>query len=138
MSAIKDRESLFAAIDGFVTSNSNFESTKIIKMTIEAVGDCEDLQTAFAVPLRNQLFNFDAALKWVLFLSYAPAESLEDGDAPFEAKFSASRALSLITQVYDRSFQEHVIDYFEPEDDDEEESDEDEEAAAAADEPAAE
>jgi hypothetical protein len=126
---LADHESLYHAIEGFVRANCNFESSVPINTAVEELGRCAGLQEAFAVPLQRQLFNMDAALRWVLFLAVAPRRAEEEGDAPFApGSFSCEEALGLISQVYDMGTQDSIWDHFESDDDD----DDDEEAAEDA------
>ena len=128
---LADHDSLYHAIEGFVRANCNFESSVPINTAVEELGRCAGLQDAFAIPLQRQLFNMDAALRWVLFLAVAPQRAEEEGDAPCApGSFSCEGALGLISQVYDMGTQDSIWDHFES--DDEEEDDEDEEAAEEA------
>lgn len=119
-------ESLFHAIDGFIRANCNFESSVPVNAAITEIGTSESLQDAFMIPLQRQLFNLDAALRWVLFLTIAPERAEKEGDAPFApGSFSCQEALTLVSQVYDIGVQESIWEHFE-EDDDEEDDDEEE------------
>ena len=117
---------LLRAIDSFVRSNCNFESSIPITTTLEEIGQCDTLQKIFAVPLQRQLFNLDSALRWVLFLSVAPERAEAEGDAPFAKEFSSTEALKLIPQVYDIGAQESVWECFESDSDDEDFDDDEE------------
>jgi hypothetical protein len=106
-------EILFGAIDGFVHSNCNFESSVPVDAAIDEIGKSLNLQDTFATPLRRQLFSMDSALRWVLFLAVAPERAEREGDAPFApGSFSSPDALALVSQVYDIGVQEAVWDYF--------------------------
>ena len=89
MTTIKDLDALNFAIDSFIRSNSNFESSIIINAATEEVEQCTSMQLAFAVPLQHKLLTLDSALKWVFFLtiiipsiisSLAPEEGEEDDE----------------------------------------------------------
>jgi hypothetical protein len=129
---LADHESLYHAIEGFVRANCNFESSVPINTAVEELGRCAGLQEAFAIPLQRQLFNMDAALRWVLFLAVAPRRAEEDGDAPFApGSFSCEEALGLISQVYDMGTQDSIWDHFESDEDDDDDDDEEEAAEDA-------
>jgi len=120
-------ESLFHAIDGFIRANCNFESSVPVNAAITEIGTSESLQDAFMIPLQRQLFNLDAALRWVLFLTIAPERAEKEGDAPFApGSFSCQEALALVSQVYDIGVQESIWEHFEEDDDDEDDDDEEE------------
>jgi len=127
--ALADHPILSHAVEGFIRSNNNFESSVAINTAIEDIGKCADIQSVFAVPLQHKLFTMDSALRWVLFLSVAPGRAVQEGDAPFSdgTKFSPQAALGLVSAVYDVGVQETVWDHFEPEDDEYEDSGEDDE-----------
>jgi hypothetical protein len=113
--------SLFRAIDGFVRTNANFESSIPVNLALEEIGKSVSLQEAFAIPLQRQLFNMDSALRWVLFMTVAPERSESEGDAPFsDGGFSSREGLVLIKQIYDIGVQDAVWEHFEDETDDEE------------------
>ena len=117
-------EILFGAIDGFVRSNCNFESSVPVNAAIDEIGKSLNLQDTFAIPLQRQLFSMDSALRWVLFLAVAPERAEREGDAPFApGSFSSPDALALVSQVYDIGVQEAVWEYFDPGDDDDGEGD---------------
>jgi hypothetical protein len=120
-------ESLFHAIDGFIRANCNFESSVPVNAAITEIGTSESLQDAFMIPLQRQLFNLDAALRWVLFLTIAPERAEKEGDAPFApGSFSCQEALALVSQVYDIGVQESIWEHFEDDDDEDDEDDEEE------------
>ena len=126
MTTIKDLDALNFAIDSFIRSNSNFESSIIINAATEEVEQCTSMQLAFAVPLQHKLLTLDSALKWVFFLtiiipsiisSLAPEEGEEDDEETKEMNakltefdtFLSTDALKLIASVYDLGVQEHVL-----------------------------
>jgi len=125
-------EMLFHAIEGFIRSNSNFESSVPVNAAIDEIGKSMSLQEAFTIPLQRQLFNLDSALRWILFLTIAPERAEKEGDASFApGSFSSQDSLTLISQVYDIGVQDAVWEHFEDEDEDEDDDDEDEEADEA-------
>lgn len=134
-SPLEEHEELFHAVEGFIRSNTNFESSIPVNTAIEMVASCTTLQDLFTMVLQRQLLNMDGALHWALFLSLAPARAEEAGDKPFSASapFSATAALALIASVYDMAVQEVVGEHFEYDSEDEDE-DEDEDSTGAADE----
>ena len=120
--SIASYEVLMGAIEGFVRTNANFESSIPVDAALEEIGSCTSLQDAFAVPLQRQLFGMDAALRLVLFLTLAPERGAEEGGAP--AAFAATEALSLVAQVYDIGVQDTVWEHFDVDDDDDQVDDE--------------
>jgi hypothetical protein len=121
-------ESLFHAIDGFIRANCNFESSVPVNAAITEIGTSESLQDAFMIPLQRQLFNLDAALRWVLFLTIAPERAEKEGDSPFApGSFSCQDALTLVSQVYDIGVQESIWEHFEDDDEDDEDDEEEDE-----------
>lgn len=115
--SIHDHTILYSAIDGFIRSNCNFESTPPISAAIDEIGKIGNLNEAFVIPLQRQLFGMDAALRWVLFLSAAAELAEANGDPPIAGEFNVVEALRLIPQVYDIGVQEAVRDFFEEESD---------------------
>ncbi len=124
-------ELLCAAAEEFMHSNSTFESSVAVGAAFDDFCQCGSVQAAFAVPLQHKIFSLDAALRWILFLSLAPARAAEEGDAPLSAPFDAAAALALVAAVYDSGVQAAVWDHFEPDESDDE-SDEDADADAGA------
>ncbi|MFA6166483.1 MAG: hypothetical protein WC700_07710 [Gemmatimonadaceae bacterium] len=120
-------ESLSAAVESFVQSNTNFESSTMLKPVVDDLKACTDLNQLFILPLRQRIFSFSSALVWVVFLKNMPC-AVEDEAPPFSAavEFSADKALETIASVYDLGMQEAVWDHFE-DSDDEDSDDEDEE-----------
>jgi hypothetical protein len=126
--ALVEHEALYHAAEGFIRENSNFESSTAINTAIEELAQTTTLMDLFQLPLQHKLFNLDAALRWALFLSVAPARAVEEGDAPFSKNaFNADVALALVAGVYDIGIQEVAWVHFEAEDDDEEGEDDEEE-----------
>ena len=121
LTPLNEHAELFHAVENFIRTNSNFESSIPVNTTIELLGDCTSLQDVFTLVLRRQLLNMDGALRWAFFLSLAPARAENDGDRPFSgaSPFSASSALSLIASVYDIGTGEVVYDHFDYETDSE-------------------
>lgn len=125
---IKDYDIFFGAVTEFVYAHCNFESTQPLETAMSEIGNCDSLQEVFSIPLQHRLFNIDAALRWVLFMTIAPARALADGDPPFNGDpFSEHDAVVLISQVYDIGVQETVLAHFANEEDGEEEEDEEDE-----------
>ena len=135
MTTVKEIESLYVAIDSFIRSNSNFESSVVINAAIEEIEQCSSLQLVFTVPLQHKLLTFDSALKWVLFLTIIMSNLIidEDEETDDETKemnikmntfddFSASDAIKLIASVYDIGIQENVLCHIEDESDSESDS----------------
>jgi hypothetical protein len=121
-------EALFHAIEGFVRSNCNFESSVPIEAALDEIGQSITLQDTFTIPLQRQLFNMDSALRWVLFLTIAPDRAEKEGDALFApGSFSSQEALALISQVYDIGVQDAVWEHFEEDDEDDEDEEDTEE-----------
>lgn len=113
-SILSSHERLFGAVDGFIRSNCNFESSVPVNAAIDAIGSATSLQDVFAAPLQRQLFNMDSSLRWALFLTVAPERAENEGDAPFAPEsFSSQEALTLVSQVYDIGVQESVWEHFE-------------------------
>ncbi len=123
-----EHEALGAAIESFVRSNCNFESSVPVTAALTELGQCVTLQQAFAVPLARQLFAMDAALRWVFFLSTAPQRAVEEGDES-AGPFMADEALSLIASVYDVGADDVVYSHFDDSDDESGSEDEDESSA---------
>lgn len=117
-------------LDKFVRSNANFESSIPINAAIDDMVKLTNLQEIFMIPLQRQLFNYDSALKWVLFLTVMPERVKEEGDDSLTdyGKFSCEDALKLISQVYDIGMQENIWVHLEEDDDDDGESQVTEEA----------
>lgn len=137
---IADHENLFIAIENFVRGNSNFESSIPVNAALEEIGKLTNLQEAFAIPLARQVFAMDAALRWVLFLTVAPARAEAMGDEPFPASklLFAQAALEMVSGVYDIGLQETIWEHFEDEEDEgDEEDDEGDEEDEEEDAPAA-
>lgn len=124
MSTIKDFEPLNLAIDSFIRSNSNFESSLVINAAIDEIEQCDSLQSVFSVPLQHKLLTLDSALKWAFFLTIiipnlitVPEDGEEDDEetTEFNTKltefdiFSSNDALKLIASVYDLGVQETVL-----------------------------
>jgi hypothetical protein len=119
---LADRPAFFNAIDNFVRANTNFESSVPLNAAIDELENATRLQDIFQQPLQRQLFSFEAALRWALFMAVAPDHAVKEGDPEFTDSFSVQDAMVLITQVYDIAVQDHVWEHFE--DDEEDESDE--------------
>ena len=116
MTTIKDLDTLSFAIDSFIRSNSNFESSVVINSAIEEIEQSSSLQLVFSVPLQHKLLTLDSALKWVFFLtiiipniisSSAPEDGEEDNEETKEYNFklnefnvfSPTDAFNLIASV---------------------------------------
>ena len=142
MTTIKDLEPLSFAIDSFIRSNSNFESSVIINAAVEELEQCTSLQLAFAVPLQHKILTLESSLKWVFFLTNiisnltsteADAEVDAEADAE-DAKlkefddFNSNEALKLIASVYDIGVQETVLCHIDEDSDSESESESESEA----------
>jgi hypothetical protein len=121
---LSEHIALGTAIESFVRSNCNFESSVPVTAALVELGQCVTLQQAFAVPLARQLFGMDAALRWALFLSAAPQRAVEEGDES-AGSFDADEALALITNVYDVGADDAVFAHFEDSDDESDSDDED-------------
>ncbi len=137
MSLVKDFESLHFAIDSFIRSNSNFESSIVINTAIEEIEQCDSLQNVFTIPLQHKLLTLESALKWVFFLTVIiqnltiPDEEDDDEIKELFQKlnefniFSSNDALKLIASIYDIGTQEMVLAHIDDESDSDSESDSD-------------
>jgi len=123
-----DHDLLFNAIDSFVAANLNFESSVPCDKLMVALEKCTTIHAVFEEPLRHGLFSMDVALRWLLFLSVAPAHAVEEGDEPFAPDtLDLYEALKRISGVYDLGMQEAVFAHFEDDDEDDDEDEDEEE-----------
>jgi hypothetical protein len=126
-------ESLADAVESFVRSNSNFESSTVNDGVIADLKKCTDLNVLFLLPLQRRIFSMSSALTWVLFVKSMPVSVGDEDMPPFseQVQFSADNALEMLAKVYDQGMEETIWEHFaddESEDEDEgEDEDEDEE-----------
>lgn len=132
---MRDREILLAAIEHFLTDNSNFESSVALADAMKDIEDCKTCNEVFTAALKNKALNLDGALRFILFLAIATREPLKDEESgdedppiPAEARFGCEDALKLVESCFDTGTQNAVWDYvdkaLEGESDDEDEGDE--------------
>lgn len=122
---LKERLIFASAVENFVRSNSNFESSVPVTTCVEELLNVSSVQDIFTVPIRHRLFTFNSALLWVMFLTLAPGRAVVEGEQQFASGgFSTKESLKLIASVYDNGVQKHVWEHFE---DDDDSSDEEEE-----------
>ena len=109
---------MLRALGGFVEVNCAIESTDAVLAARRALEPCKTLEEAFAAALREKVFTFDAALRWVFFLSQAPGRlAPEDEPAFADAPPALQPMMDQLAAVYDRSLDEAVTAYFDPSDD---------------------
>lgn len=110
---LADNDVLFSAISRFIQANYNFESSVIINDAISEIGKSCNLQDAFAAALQHQIFNTEAALRWVLFLTVAPPQLASGADGVgINLEFSSKTALELISNVYDIDAKKYMWDLY--------------------------
>ena len=131
MATVKDFEPLYLAIESFIRSNSNFESSVVINAALEEIEQCASLQLTFSIPIQHKLLTLESVLKWVLFLTVIPSALLVDEeDEEYKTKlsefnqFSANEALKLVAEVYDMGVQDIILCHIEDDEESEDGSDE--------------
>ena len=124
---LSDHEELMQAVDSFIRSHNNFESSSVLNTTIEIIGMQSTLQEVFTVVLQHRLLNMEGALLWTMFLSLAPARAESQGDKPFSSgsPFSSAMALATIASVYDIGTSDLIDEHFEYDSESESDSSED-------------
>lgn len=109
---------LLAAVDSFIRSNANFESSVPINTALDEMKACTSVQQLFTIPLRHQLISMDAALHWALFLeATCGAQVAQARSGAAWSNFAVKDALALLCEVYDTGVQEAIWDHFEVADD---------------------
>lgn len=130
-------ENTSAALEAFVRDNANFESSTAIDKAAKLIAASENLDAAALVPLRQKIFNFDAALLWGFFLSQT-VKRLADETEEEVPEFNLLTYMDIVAQVYDIAAErlfDAVVEDSDDEESDEEYSEEEtseEEAAAEA------
>jgi len=129
---LKDFDILYTAMDGFIRSNNNFESSMVINMALDELEQCTSIQQCFSVPLQHKLFSMDSSLKWVLFLVTIPEKIIEQNSEDEEfmqimnefkvfSEFSCVESMKLIASIYDIGMQDNIFLHLDDEDSDNEE-----------------
>lgn len=108
---IGDRPHLVDAIEEFLKRNLVFESNATLRACIDDIEKCADLDAAFCTALRHRVVDTTGALRFILFLNFAPKlvnGYLDEPEAPLPA-FSPTKALELMNDVLDRGVDDIVV-----------------------------
>lgn len=128
---LKDNPTLLAAVKRFLAAQgTDLGSTYLRTQFEEQLDSSETFEVLFQAPILANLFTYEAAVRWLVFLAAvapqrADTPAADPDGGVFAGAFDAVAGLEFLASVYDEGTNDEVWAHFYEEESDEESSDED-------------